>query len=67
MFFIITMSIPQTWYIVKQKTGNCKIVSREGESGDDRLTIEMWGPFNSKEEAIARRVGLIRTGKCQPL
>ncbi|HEY9630251.1 MAG TPA: DDE transposase family protein [Coleofasciculaceae cyanobacterium] len=28
---------------------------------------ERWGPFASQGEAIARRVGLIRSGKCQPL
>jgi hypothetical protein len=25
-----------------------------------------WGPFSSREEAIAKRIGLIRAGKCQP-
>lgn len=67
MFLIIIMSTSEYWYIVKEETGNCKIVSRETTSGDDTLTIEKWGPFKSKEEAIARRIGLIRTGKCQPL
>lgn len=28
---------------------------------------EKWGPFPSLNEAIARRVGLIRAGKCQPV
>jgi hypothetical protein len=28
--------------------------------------VEQWGPFESADEAIARRVGLIRSGKCQP-
>ncbi|HIK49460.1 MAG TPA: DDE transposase family protein [Oscillatoriales cyanobacterium M59_W2019_021] len=57
----------QTWYIVKGKEGTCEILS------DDRLTsvdeaeiAARWGPFESIEEAIARRVGLIRSGKCQP-
>ncbi len=36
--------------------------SSEGQQGGDR-----WGPFESQGEAIARRVGLIRAGKCQPL
>lgn len=60
-------TITQTWYIVKGKEGTCDIVS------DDRLTTAnegeiaaRWGPFESREEAIARRVGLIRAGKCQP-
>ncbi|UKP00251.1 DDE transposase family protein [Nostoc sp. UHCC 0870] len=56
----------QTWYILKCNTGNCKIVPSE-EVGDDGLNIiEQWGPFNSQEEAIAKRIGLIRSGKCQP-
>jgi hypothetical protein len=29
--------------------------------------MERWGPFDSQQEAIARRVGLIRAGKCQPV
>ncbi|MBE9216093.1 DDE transposase family protein [Plectonema cf. radiosum LEGE 06105] len=61
------MQLSQSWYIVKQPTGNCKIVSSEEASGDDTEITEKWGPFSSKEEAIARRIGLIRTGKCQPM
>ncbi|WP_442944889.1 hypothetical protein [Nostoc sp.] len=34
---------------------------------DNPEIIEQWGPFSSPEEAIARRVGLIRAGKCQPV
>ncbi|MBE9098047.1 DDE transposase family protein [Vacuolonema iberomarrocanum] len=56
------------WYIVKQPEGHCAIVPQadlppttEGE------TSQKWGPFASQGEAIARRVGLIRAGKCQPL
>lgn len=54
---------PQSWYIVKLPPGNCEIVSTEPSATD----VEQWGPFLSKEEAIARRVGLIRAGKCQPV
>ncbi|MCY7273232.1 MAG: DDE transposase family protein, partial [Phormidesmis sp. CAN_BIN44] len=28
---------------------------------------EQWGPFESQGVAIARRVGLIRAGKCKPV
>lgn len=60
------MNNSQTWYIVKRNTNNCEIVPSE-QVGDDGVNIiEQWGPFNSREEAIARRVGLIRAGKCQP-
>lgn len=56
------------WYIVKNLSGNCKIVPsneilQESESG----TRQQWGPFISQEEAIVRRVGLIRRGKCKPI
>ena len=58
----------QYWYIVKYSSGNCKIIPSNQVSKEDGLGItENWGPFASQEEAIARRVGLIRTGKCQPV
>jgi hypothetical protein len=64
------MNESQTWYIVKHSTGNCEIVPSD-KMGDHNLeiieTIEQWGPFSSQGEAIARRVGLIRAGKCQPV
>ncbi|MBN3945802.1 MAG: DDE transposase family protein [Nostoc sp.] len=61
------MKDSQTWYIVKRSAGNCEIVSSD-KVGDDNLEIiEQWGPFSSLEEAIARRVGLIRARKCQPV
>lgn len=58
------------WYVVKQADGHCTIVP-EGDldqSGADQTRkADRWGPFASQGEAIARRVGLIRAGKCQPL
>ncbi|MEC4985437.1 MAG: DDE transposase family protein [Oscillatoria sp. PMC 1068.18] len=62
------MGNTQSWYIVKSKNGSCQIVARETvdskkQAPDNR---ECWGPFASPGEAIARRVGLIRAGKCQP-
>lgn len=61
------MNNAQSWYIVKQIDGHCEIISSnqtvdENEPGDQ----ERWGPFTSQDEAIARRIGLIRAGKCQP-
>jgi len=61
------MESSQSWYIIKRSTQICEIVSSNPASEDDREIIEKWGPFNSKEEAISRRIGLIRTGKCQPV
>ncbi|BDI15317.1 hypothetical protein ANSO36C_11190 [Nostoc cf. commune SO-36] len=61
------MSDSQTWYIVKRSAGNCEILASD-QVGDNNLEIvEQWGPFSSQEEAIARRVGLIRAGKCKPV
>ncbi|WP_199192142.1 hypothetical protein [Chlorogloea sp. CCALA 695] len=57
------MTPAQSWYIVKLPPGNCEIVSTKPSATEG----EQWGPFLSKEEAIARRIGLIRSGKCQPV
>ena len=60
------MTNTQTWYIVKRPTGNCEIVSSQKQDSDPQIT-DRWGPFSSADEALARRVGLIRAGKCQPV
>jgi len=59
------------WYIVKQPTGHCEIVQMDAPLVDSpqkspTSAEQRWGPFESQGEAIARRVGLIRAGKCQP-
>ncbi len=59
------MNSTQSWYVVKLPAGNCEIVP-SNKLGGDNPDIQ-WGPFSSQEEAIARRVGLIRAGKCQPI
>lgn len=65
------MSEVETWYIVKQPEGHCAIVQRaagDEKNPDENLpSPEQWGPYSSQAEAIARRVGLIRAGKCQPV
>ncbi|MEH2163547.1 MAG: DDE transposase family protein [Nostoc sp.] len=61
------MDDSQTWYIVKHSAGNCEIVTSDKVGDDNSEIIEQWGPFSSQGEAIARRVGLIRAGKCQPV
>ncbi|MCY7391726.1 MAG: hypothetical protein LH647_09625 [Leptolyngbyaceae cyanobacterium CAN_BIN12] len=71
------MSESDQWLIVKQNNGQCAIVpastadSCEEPSAESELEAGIekqaqWGPFDSQPEAIARRVGLIRAGKCQP-
>ncbi|MBD2387423.1 transposase [Cylindrospermum sp. FACHB-282] len=60
------MTNTQTWYIVKHSAGNCEIIPSKQLEDDKPEIIEQWGPFPNQGEAIARRVGLIRAGKCQP-
>lgn len=60
------MNDSQTWYIVKHSAGHCEITP-VNETQENQLSQEHWGPFASQAEAIARRVGLIRAGKCQPV
>jgi len=59
------------WYIVKQADGHCDIVPSQQPAdappADTDQPQSQWGPFDSQAEAIARRVGLIRAGKCQPV
>lgn len=52
----------QQWYIVQHEAGgHCDIVTQAPAD-----TPQVWGPFATRGDAIARRVGLIRAGKCQP-
>ena len=64
----------QNWYIVKQASGQCNILPQAeldklvtAEQSDQTEALEQWGPFNSLPAAIAKRVGLIRAGKCHPV
>ncbi|MEO1067725.1 MAG: hypothetical protein AAFW95_01185 [Cyanobacteria bacterium J06638_6] len=55
------------WYIIQEELGTCAVLSAENVSREqlqDKRPI--WGPYASQQEAIARRVGLIRSGKCTP-
>ncbi|NJL89661.1 MAG: DDE transposase family protein [Coleofasciculaceae cyanobacterium SM2_1_6] len=57
-----------TWYIVKKLNQTCEIISDQALAAIPAAEIlEQWGGFGSRGEAIAKRVGLIRAGKCQPL
>lgn len=60
------MSNTQELHIVKRPNGRCEIVPSKEVGDDNQEIIEQWGPFTSEEEASARRIGLIRAGKCQP-
>ena len=57
------------WYIVALPNGCCEVVAiSDKEQQPDRNAKErrIWGPFRSYKGAIARRIGLIRSGKCKP-
>ena len=61
------MENTESWYIVKRPQGNCDILSAPQLQQQENPDIEeQWGPYNTTDEAIARRIGLIRAGKCQP-
>ena len=67
------MTESQKFYIVKRSAGNCEILPLAEPSqriaqleAQNPTIMEKWGPYDSLEDAIARRVGLIRAGKCQP-
>lgn len=55
-----------TWFIIKLPNEQCTIVPREQLEELGEGNIKKWGPFASRADAIAHRVGLIRAGKCQP-
>jgi hypothetical protein len=55
-----SQTLPQ-WYVVKTADGTCQITPAAPTTAD-----QFWGPFASPDLAIARRVGLIRAGQCQP-
>ncbi|AFY99925.1 hypothetical protein [Calothrix sp. PCC 6303] len=57
----------QKWYIFKLSTQTCEIIPSKEMTEEQNMEIsERWGPYDSREDAIAHRIGLIRAGKCQP-
>ena len=67
------MTATPKFYIVKRPAGNCEILPLAEPSQriaqleqQNPSIIEKWGPYDSPEDAIARRIGLIRAGICQP-
>lgn len=55
----------EAWHVVQQPEGNCEICN-QSELSQVSETPQNWGPFTSRTKAIAKRVGLIRSGKCLP-
>lgn len=56
----------QFWYVVMQEDGTCQIESF-GSKQAKTPSQKQWGSYNSEQEAIAKKIGLIRAGKCKPL
>lgn len=68
------------WYVVGQTNGVCAVcngleIRQYDPETTDELdsvesegppTIQFWGPFASRDEAIARRGSLIQMGRCNP-
>lgn len=55
------------WYIVKQEDGTCEVVKLQKLAKTPSQSSELqWGGFTSEQEAIAKKIGLIRAGKCKP-
>jgi hypothetical protein len=61
----IDRAASEQWFICKRDTGICEIVKSD-RSEEIANSLETWGAFASYGEAIAKRVGLIRAGKCNP-
>ena len=59
------MSETKFWYVVKQEDGTCQIAGFDREQTKTPKQ-EQWGSYDSEQEAIAKKIGLIRSGKCQP-
>lgn len=55
------------WYIVKAADQQCQLLTQDQlDDLTDTQRAETWGPFEDQAKAIAKRVGLIRAGKCKP-
>lgn len=63
-------AIAADWYILRDLEGYCEVVDASacppvGDPVEGRPR-DRWGPYGSRADAIAKRVGLIRAGKCKP-
>ena len=59
------MSEAKFWYVIKQEDETCSIESFDTEQAKTPAR-ERWGSFKNEPEAIAKKIGLIRAGKCKP-
>jgi hypothetical protein len=63
-------AIAAGWYILRDQEGYCEVVDAAAcpppEEQSAGQTRDRWGPYGTRAEAIAKRVGLIRAGRCKP-
>ena len=53
------------WYILQQQDQTCRIAAFDSPQTKTPQR-KQWGFFSSEEEAIAKKIGLIRAGTCKP-
>lgn len=63
------MNSSHLWYVVKQEDGTCEVVCGDEITAKTPKQSEkmQWGEFESEQDAIAKKIGLIRAGKCKPV
>lgn len=63
----IMSSSENSWYVLKQEDGTCKVVELKQPAKTPKQSEKsQWGGFKNEQEAIAKKIGLIRAGKCKP-
>ena len=51
------------WYVIKQQDGTCQVADFDIQQ---LKTSEQWGAYATEQDAITKKIGLIRAGKCKP-
>jgi len=59
-------SVASTSVAPEDNEQSCNTPSKENPGSEEEI-IQQWGPFETRGQAIAKRVGLIRAGKCRPV
>lgn len=62
---IAPSAVTDQWYIIQTTSGQCEVVAHLPDPAEIS-SLTQWGPFATRNDAIAKRVGLIRSGKCHP-
>ena len=51
------------WYVIKLQDGTCQVADFDIQQLN---TSQQWGAYATEQDAIAKKIGLIRAGKCKP-